>query len=67
VLDGEDLDGVAVVVEAHAIGADTQAKFRRVDVLRKPRKPGENPGENPGRGKPGTVSANPNSLRGFAR
>ena len=32
-LDGSDVDGIAVVVEAEAVVADAQAELRRLDVL----------------------------------
>src|SRR6266404_9413241 len=34
VFDGEDLHGIAVIVEANAISTDAQAKLRRFDVLK---------------------------------
>ena len=34
VLDGEDEDGIAVVIEADAVVADAEAHFGRLDVLK---------------------------------
>jgi hypothetical protein len=34
VLDGEDEDGIAVIVEAHTVVTDAQAQFGRLEVLK---------------------------------